>query len=872
MTAMTIGELVGYIRADNTDFERGLASSQLRMEGFRLDTNGRLRDLRGRFVDAGQVMERALTGVGDEMGEAARQTVVYSSVVDAEMRTMEGRMRAVRQAAERMGESLTSRLQRVTAGLRGMNVDTDRLKSAGATFGKIAMSVGGVAAKLGAAVPLAASLVGTLVQIAPAAAVAATGVLALQLATQAFKLGMVGVSDAVSAAMDPSDPAAFEEALKKLAPSARSFAREVRALQPQFKAMQQSVQQNLFKGLDVVLRDLGASTLPILKQQLGEAATSLNYMAKGVGAAAVEMSENGVLGKALLGANTGLANLTQAPGQFVTALMQVAAAAAPAFGRITEALGAGLSQASEQVTAAYGSGAMEGAINQAVSLIGQLGQVAGNVFSIIGSVFGAAQASGGGFIGTLQQITASLAAAFASPAVQSGLQAIFQTMATLATTIGPLLTMALQAIAPVFTALGPPVQRLIQMLGTALEPIIRALGPVLEAVAVAVGAFLDALSPLLPVIGDLIGQLLPALMPLLTFVADVFKAIAPLVSQLATILMSALSPILAALVPVLQPIIDALLVLIQAVLPIITAQAAAFAPIVAKLAEMFAELMVALGPVIEALILLVADVLTALMPVILPVIDVIAKLAGLLADGLGQAITLIVVPAIQMITQLLRGDFSGAWATAKQLVKNVIDQFMQLFRELPGRAAVALAGLAMALWGRIQEAGGRMVSGAREKVSEVIGQIRALPGQAVNALGNLGSLLWNAGSRLVSGFIDGITSAFGKVKSTLGRLTSMLPDWKGPATLDARILTPAGVSLIEGFRRGITQATPGLQSQLGGLTGALPGMVPGGPGGAAGGAGGGRLIVELAGPDSFKAVIRRIVQVDGRGNVQTAFG
>jgi hypothetical protein len=188
---------------------------------------------------------------------------------------------------------------------------------------------------VGTAVPLVAGLATTVAQIAPAAGVAVTGLIAVQLATKALKIGMVGVKDAVSAAMDPSDPEAYAEALKKLSPSARAFVGEIRTLQPQFKALQQEVQQNLFKGLDTVLRDMGTTTLPILRQGLTGAATSLNYMAHGVGDAAIEMSKNGVLGQAIRGANEGLANLSAAPGQLVRALTQIGAAAAPSFARLT---------------------------------------------------------------------------------------------------------------------------------------------------------------------------------------------------------------------------------------------------------------------------------------------------------------------------------------------------------------------------------------------------------------------------------------------------------------------------------------------------------------------------------------------------------
>ncbi|MFJ3173797.1 hypothetical protein ACIPJK_23860 [Streptomyces roseus] len=869
--AMTIGELVAVIRADESDLVQGLTRAQLRTEGFALDAGGRLRDLGGRFVTASAVMNRALASTTNAVEDVAQETTDTTAVVEVETRTMAARFRALARAADTMSDSLGARLGRAVNNLRNLHVDTDRLGSMAGRIGGIAAGFAKVGAAVGGALPPVAGLATMVAQIAPAAAVAATGLVAMQLATQAFKLGMKGVSDATSAAMDPSDPEAYAEALKKLSPAARAFVGEIRALQPELKALQQGVQERLFEGLDSTLKELGKSTLPSLKDGLNEAATSLNFMAKGVGEAAIQLGKDGTLDSALYGANEGLSNLVGIPGQLVTGLVQIAAAAGPAFGRLTAAAGGAASSLSEKLTKAFEDGRLDAAIEQAIGILKQLGGVVENVSSIVGSLFGAAQASGAGFADTLVVITGSLAEAFQSPAVQSGLKAIYSTMAELARTVGPLLVSALGAIAPVFTALGPPVQRLIAALGSALGPVIAALGPVLAAAADAVGGLVDAVSPLLPVIGSLIAQLLPALTPLLNLVAVTFKLLAPLVAQVAASLAGALAPILAALLPVIEPIVGALMTLVQAVLPILTASTAALSPVLAQVAQTFATLLVALAPVISQLILLAADVLVQLTPLLIITANLVGKLAAMFAGELSRVISGVVVPALTALTALLRGDFSAAWAAAKAMVAGVVAAMVRLLVDLPGKAGAALAGLAGVLWGKIVEAGNQMISGARDRIGVLIGHIRSVRDMARDALGSLGSVLWSAGASLIGGLIDGVKSKISSLKSTLGGITSSLPDWKGPAPVDAKILTPAGRSVIEGFQRGISQATPGLRSQLGGLTGSLPGMALAGAGAYGASAGQSRTIIEFRGPEAMKAFIRQIVQVDGRGSVVTAF-
>ncbi|MCX5229666.1 hypothetical protein [Streptomyces sp. NBC_00233] len=56
--ALTVGELVGVLRADDSGWRSGLAAARLRLRGLTIDANGQLRDLRGRFVTEGEAAGR----------------------------------------------------------------------------------------------------------------------------------------------------------------------------------------------------------------------------------------------------------------------------------------------------------------------------------------------------------------------------------------------------------------------------------------------------------------------------------------------------------------------------------------------------------------------------------------------------------------------------------------------------------------------------------------------------------------------------------------------------------------------------------------------------------------------------------------------
>lgn len=702
--------------------------------------------------------------------------------------------------------------------LDGVRGSLGRVAGAAAGLGSIAAMGAKASASLGALVPVVAGLVTTLANIAPAAAVGLSGVLALQLATNTFKLAMSGVGDAVKAALDPSDPEAYAEALKKLAPNARAFVQEIHKAAPALDAIKKSVQDKVFAGLDKQLAATAKTTLPVFRKALDSTAVTLNRMGKGVFTAVRNLGKDGTLGTALKGATSGLREFSRAPGQVVTALGQISAAAAPAFARLSKAGGGALDKLAEKLTKSFESGGMERAIEQAISLIGQLIRVLGNVASIAGAVFGAAQASGGGFLGVLESVTAEISRIAKTDAVQDALKSLFGVMQTLGSTVAPLLGQALQAIAPVLTSLGPPATMLIETLGTALSPIIAQLGPVLVGAADAVGSLVVALAPLLTLAGDLTAGALPALTPLFEGLNDVFIAMAPFVAQIAQILGSILAPALAALPALLQGIITPFVQLAQDLFPQLADMLERMAPQFADLGVKLGELLVALGPLALEFGTLITVIASDLMPLIGP--PLIGALAAI-AIGLGAVATVItnvVIPAIRVFIDLLQGDFFTGNEAAKKNVQDFANRVAGFFLAMNTSVGDSLRKYGAQVKNTVAESTREFRTNVSKMVSDVVGYFRGLPDRVRGAVGNLRGLLSGAGASIVSGLVDGIQSKIPSVRSVLGGLTDMIPNWKGPKKKDATLLTPAGRSIIKGLIDGIEGSTAALKSKLTAIT------------------------------------------------------
>ncbi|MFJ4987890.1 hypothetical protein ACIP9H_29315 [Streptomyces sp. NPDC088732] len=140
---------------------------------------------------------------------------------------------------------------------------------------------------------------------------------------------------------------------------------------------------------------------------------------------------------------------------------------------------------------------------------------------------------------------------------------------------------------------------------------------------------------------------------------------------------------------------------------------------------------------------------------------------------------------------------------------------------------------------------GRLYDAARQKVDSLLDTVRGIPDRVRSAVGNLGSLLYNAGADIIRGLIDGVTGMIGALQRRFSSITSMIPDWKGPMTVDLHLLEPSGEALISGLMGGVQDQVPALRSQLQDITTSIPGNVNTGVSRAAS-SNGGPVVLELA--------------------------
>ncbi|MFC8282939.1 hypothetical protein [Streptomyces cyaneofuscatus] len=712
---------------------------------------------------------------------------------------------------------IRNRLSTMASGINLAPIAAGIGRAVGAA-GRLAAPFAAAGAAVGSLVPLLAGVLSALAQIAPAAGLAATGVIAVGLAAGALKIGMMGVGDALKNAFDPESAEAYAESLKRLAPNARSFVETIRGLGPQFDKLKLRVQNNLFEGLGKTLKQTAKAAGPDLSFALTSSAGALNRMGRQVLNTATGLAKSGALGKALDSATVGLHNMSNLPATIVQGLVQIGAAAGPAFERLTKRGGNALERLSQRMTKAFESGAMERAIEQAIDLLGQLGRVIGNIGGIFGNLFKGVTASGQGLFSTLEEITGSLREATGTDGFQRALRALSETMRVVATTVGPLLGQALAVLGPVVENLAGPTQLLVTTLGDGLGRVLAALEPVLSTAAGSLGDLVVALLPFVELAANLIAAILPSLTPMFETLGRVIQEMTPFLEQLAANFGVQLLPILERLPEILALILPVFERAAAEIFPELTRVLAVLAPHLEDLAVELADLLVQLAPVMADFIEFSAIILGKLAPVIGPILGgLIIALTGtlrLLADVLGST----VVPALRTLGKVLTGDFSGALKSTGVNAGALKSTVSTAFNTMAGNAIGSVARMATSVGQEATRAGTRLYSGVSTGISQARTLLGNLPSIARGAVSGMATVLYSAGASLIGGLIAGISSKIGEVRAKLSSLTSMIPEWKGPRRKDATLLTPAGRLIIQGLVKGITATTPYLRSTLKAVT------------------------------------------------------
>jgi len=142
-----------------------------------------------------------------------------------------------------------------------------------------------------------------------------------------------------------------------------------------------------------------------------------------------------------------------------------------------------------------------------------------------------------------------------------------------------------------------------------------------------------------------------------------------------------------------------------------------------------------------------------------------------------------------------------------------------LIEKIKGMASAAFEYLKTKALEKAKEVPGKILEGIKNLATDVKNDI-------VKQFDKAKDWLWNAGKSILQGLIDGIDSKIQELKNKLSFITGLIPDFKGPMSVDKKLLYPSGQAIMGGLQDGMESQVTALQRTLGALTNAIPQMVP----------------------------------------------
>lgn len=295
--------------------------------------------------------------------------------------------------------------------------------------------------------------------------------------------------------------AGFEDAIKDLSPAAQNVAREFRALDDDLDRLRLDTQEALWSQLEGAITRVANNIGGPLHDGMVESAGALGELINGFADFAAE-EETAATIAATFDALTGI---FQALGEeiqpFLGGLRTLTDEFLPeleSIEGIIDGIGTEFQEWADAVTQGdllSGISPAQRAFQEALDTLQQLGRIAGNVASAVGSIFDAAERNGSGFLDLIERISKQVADAFASPEGQDTLAGFLDDLVRISdvvlSLVGTILEQAPKLsgpIADIVEAIGPDLEDFINSLGDGLAALLEGGGgDVLESIAESLG-------------------------------------------------------------------------------------------------------------------------------------------------------------------------------------------------------------------------------------------------------------------------------------------------------------------------------------------------------------------------------------------------
>lgn len=678
----------------------------------------------------------------------------------------------------------------------------------------------------------------------------------------AVKLATSGMGEAMQAVAS-GDAAALKTAMGKLTPAAQGFVKQIASLKPALDELKKTLQESLFKALGDEVGKTGAAILKIAKQELPGVTKAIGEMGREMIKFTREGENLGVMKGIIRNIADGFGNMRNVGKNLVSVLLDLIKAG-------TDLL-PGLGTSFENVTGRWAarlremrqSGDLKDIFQAGLESIKSFGRSLRDLGKGIANIWRVGAEGSGGFLGILEKVTSGFRNWTESISGQLTIRRFFDGVTLIADAFGRLLktlepvmkplgnfvTLLAEGIAAVLDGIGPQLKETLVKLFEQMSKTLPILVPLVIRLANAALKLIEDLAPLLPILAKILTGITDLIGP-----AGVAAIAIGLLGGKVGLLVGASIALGFALATAIQAIknlnsdgrvstkvIDFLLedILnlgpgaadgVNGVIDVIIFAVTGRAPDVKRAGK---DLMTALG---EGINLSKTDFVSGVKNAINEALTLLSggkstfNQSGMsLMDAVNQGwrtqdwvLKQAVTSAIDGVLGIL-GIKTNDFATqGSNMGKAFTDSLTAEQRKAIEAVRATIQALLDAMSGKKSEFAeqgrdiSRRLGGGIAADQSPQNAARAAVGQISGIFG--GTSLFGAGSAIMASLKSGIVSGIQAVKNVLTSMTSLIPTWKGPMTLDRVLLTPAGEAIMQGLVRGIKSQAPLLQNTLGNLT------------------------------------------------------
>lgn len=553
--------------------------------------------------------------------------------------------------------------------------------------------------------------------------------------------------------------------------------------------------------------------------QLAEAAGNLNAVAGGSSdtfkSVSMVMSQTAGQGK-LVTENWN--QLTDAIPGASGALQQAMLDAGAFSGNFREAMEDGEISADEFFAAVQKLGMQDVAIEAATStstIEGALGNLQASVVGVGSQAIDAIKPQITGVINMLTDVVTGIPSAFqtAFSAVSGVVGQFTENLSSFETEIGGTATAADVAWVAI--------QTFGQMLGLSAEqlmPFSDAISSVFDTVQSSISSIQSTIQPyidgfvsslgglataftsnILPAIQSFITYITTFANTIMTLVTPVIQTIGPMVVAIATQIVNGVTQIVGFVLPAITNIYNTMTQVLNALIPVVL-------PIINAILSAFQTAFPAIQSAVSGAMTVISSVIQTVLGVVQGIVSTV--LAFIQGDWDG------VMNGLSSIASTVWNGIQGVISGVITAVQGIISAALSFIQSLWSSAWNSISSFLSGAWEAIK-------SGVSSGIDAVLGFFRDLPGNILSALGNLGSLLLDAGSSIIDGLLSGMQSAAEGLFGWVGGIADTIASLKGPLPYDRKLLIPAGNAIMEGLLNGLAEGFGDVTDEVSGMAGAI---------------------------------------------------